>query len=46
MNGSMHDLSVPVFDAMPANLSACLDKAAGRAAACGFDPAVPLQSGL
>jgi hypothetical protein len=46
MSCSMHDLSVPVFDAMLANLSACLDKGAAHAAARGFDAAVLLQSRL
>jgi len=46
MSRSMRDLSVPVFDAMLANLSAVLGKAAEHAAARGFDPSVLLQSRL
>jgi hypothetical protein len=43
---NLHDASVPVFDAMLANLSTLLDKAAMHAAAKKFDPAVLLQSRL
>jgi hypothetical protein len=43
---NLYDASVPVFDAMLANLSTLLDKAAMHAAAKKFDSTVLLQSRL
>src|SRR5688572_20867179 len=46
MTLSMHELSVPVYSRMLANLSGCLDKAAAFAAEKKFDPQVLINARL